>query len=205
MIDRLIDDMVVSSAMVQGVRTFKDRMLPFLRTITHRDVLSSLILETPLDTIYTFLFGPNGRRALKMLTSIASALNTLAWEELSEDENLALAAIIATFAVLEKIIELNQTAQLIEEFTPIVEKLAGCVPEELSYAGSRQLSRIRQRLGLGTSMPLYQGHFSAQTCRRPVFHLDQDLPGRLSDLGPRHENDHADIRHIKIMPTTEEI
>jgi len=40
------------------VSIFRDRTLPLYRIISHPDVLSSLILETPVDTIYTFLFGP---------------------------------------------------------------------------------------------------------------------------------------------------
>jgi hypothetical protein len=39
------------------VSIFRDRTLPFYRIISHPDVLSSLILETPVNTIYTFLFG----------------------------------------------------------------------------------------------------------------------------------------------------
>ena len=35
--------------------------------------------------------------------------------------------------------------------------------------------------------------------------FDKDGPGHLSIYGPRHDNDHADIQHIKILPTTDEI
>ena len=205
MINRLIDDMTVSPGTREGVKAFQDVTLPFLRTITHQDILSSLILETPLDTIYGFIFGPNGRRALKMFTSITSALSTSVWDEAAEDKDLAMAAVTATFAVLEKIIELNQTAQVIEEFTLIVEKLAACIPEQILQAGSRSLDRVRQRLGLGTAMPLHQGRSSYRNDHRPVFQLSQDLPGELSELGPRHDNDHSNICDIKILPTTDEI
>ena len=204
-IKRLADDMANSSQIRNEVRVFKDKMLPFLRTISHRDVVSSLILETPLDTIYTFFYGPNGHRALQLFTSITSALSIVVWEELSEKEDLAVAAITATLAVLEKIIELNQTAQVVEGFTPIVEKLSNCIPEQVSHAGVKSLERVRKRLGLGALMPLYKGHASNQSAHRPVFQMSLDLPGELSELGPRHDNDHADICDIKILPTTEEI
>lgn len=35
--------------------------------------------------------------------------------------------------------------------------------------------------------------------------FDKDGPGQLSRYGPRHDNDHDDIQHIKILPTTDEI
>ncbi|KAJ0277917.1 hypothetical protein CBS470a_010033 [Colletotrichum nupharicola] len=37
------------------------------------------------------------------------------------------------------------------------------------------------------------------------FTLSQDFPGNLSRNGRRHDNDHADIKDIKLMPTHEEI
>ena len=35
--------------------------------------------------------------------------------------------------------------------------------------------------------------------------FDDDGPGELSGLGPRHDNDHVDIQNIEILPTTDEI
>ena len=40
---------------------------------------------------------------------------------------------------------------------------------------------------------------------RDSLPFDKDGPGHLSSYGPRHDNDHADIQHIKILPTTDEI
>ena len=37
----------------------------------------------------------------------------------------------------------------------------------------------------------------------PLF--DDDGPGRLSKYGPRHDNDHINVKNIKILPTTDEI
>ncbi|ETI26015.1 hypothetical protein G647_02792 [Cladophialophora carrionii CBS 160.54] len=40
---------------------------------------------------------------------------------------------------------------------------------------------------------------------RPPLSFTDDGPGRLSQLGPRHNNDHDDFRKIKILPTPDEI
>jgi len=86
-----------------------------------------------------------------------------------------------------------------------VNDLSTSIPEQLLQAGSQSLARIRRRLGLGAAMSLSGGRALEQKSYRPVFEVGQDLPGAFSELGPRHDNDHADIFDIKILPTTEEI
>ncbi|KAI4197444.1 MAG: hypothetical protein LQ348_002163 [Seirophora lacunosa] len=205
MIKALADEQADSVELKTRLCTFKDRTLPFFRTISHPDILSSLILETPLDTICTFLFGPNGRRAISLFKATALALGALACDETAKDEELTSIAVTASLAVLERIVELNQVAQVIADFTSIVNDLSTTIPEHLLQAGSRSLVRLRQRLGVGTAMPLSGGCPPQQESHRPVFELGQDFPGALSELGPRHDNDHADIFDIKILPTTDEI
>ncbi len=205
MIKALTDEHTDGVKLETRLRNFKDKTLPFFRTISHPDIQSSLILETPLDTICTFLFGPNGRRAINLFKSTTSALGALARDEKAKDEELTSIAVTASLAVLERIVELNQGAQVIPEFTTIVNDVSIAIPDELIQTGSRSLARVRQRLGIGALMPVSGGRPIEQKSRRPVFELDQDLPGALSELGPRHDNDHEDIFDIKILPTTEEI
>lgn len=205
MIKALADENVDGIELEKRMRIFKDRTLPFFQTITHPDILSSLILEAPLDTICTFLFGPNGRRAINLFKSTTSTLGAFASAETTEDEDLTSIAVTASLAVLERIVELNQSAQVIPEFMSIVTDFSTSVPEELLHAGSRSLARLRQRLGLGAVIPLSKGRPVERKSHRPVFDVGQDLPGALSELGPRHDNDHANIFDIKILPTTEEI
>lgn len=205
MIKALADEQVDGVKPETRLRTFKNRTLPFFRTISHPDILSSLILETPLDTICTFLFGPNGRRAISLFKAVNPALAALALDELAADEELTSIAVTVSLAVLERIVELNQGAQVIAEFTSIVNDISSTIPEKLLEVGSRSLARLRQRLGLGAAMPLSGDRAPEQKSHRPVFELGQDPPGAMSELGPRHDNDHADIFNIKILPTTDEI
>lgn len=205
MIKALVDEQADGVELETRLRKYKDRTLPFFRTISHPDILSSLILETPLDTICTFLFGPNGRRAIKLFKATTSAFGALAWDETAKDEELTSIAAAASLAVLERIVELNQGAQVIVEFTSIVNDLSSTIPEQLLQVGSGSLARICQRLGVGAAIPLSGDRLSEQKSHRPVFQFGPDLPGALSELGPRHDNDHADIFDIKILLTTDEI
>ncbi len=128
-IKTLTDIMDASQMDETAVSIFRDRTLPFYRIISHPDVLSSLILETPIDTIYTFLFGPSGRRGLRVFRSTATALSGMILGHPSSDEEVFTIAILSSLAVLDRLIEINQSAQVIEGFTAIVETISACIPE----------------------------------------------------------------------------
>ena len=120
------------------VSIFRDRTLPFYRIISYPDVISSLILETPIDTIYTFLFGPSGRRSLSVFRSIATALSGMILGHSSSDEEVSTVAILLSLAVLDRLIETNQSAQVIKGFTAIVETISACIPENFMVPNTQQ-------------------------------------------------------------------
>ncbi|TGO06847.1 hypothetical protein BTUL_0451g00010 [Botrytis tulipae] len=188
------------------ISIFRDRALPFYRVISHPDVLSSLILETAVDTVYTFLFGPSGRRGLQVFRFTATALSGMVLEHSLSDEEVSIAAITSSLAVLDRLVETNQSAQVIEGFTAVIETISACIPKNLMVPSAQQcLTRIRQRLNIGSSLPLVVTQSTPQFFLSPSFELAQDLPGNLSNQGARHDNDHASIGDIQILPTAQEI
>ncbi|OCL12491.1 hypothetical protein AOQ84DRAFT_419589, partial [Glonium stellatum] len=188
------------------ISLFRDRTLPFYRIIAHPDVLSSLILETPVDTIYNFLFGPSGRRGLSVFRFTATALSEMILGHSSSDEEVSIIAISSSLAVLDRLIEINQSAQVIDGFTAIVETISVAIPEQIMTPNAQQsLTRIRRRLKIGSSLPLAPIQSAAQKPPSATFELTQDLPGNMSDNGARHDNDHANVADIQILPTTQEI
>ena len=187
----------------------EEALIPFFQVISHEDVLSSLLLETAVDTIYNFLYGPSGRRAIKLFTYAAPTLRDIASH--SESDIVAM-YFEASLAVLQKIIDLNGTALIITEFQPVLQTMSQCFGRETAMAGdqsihrSRQsLSRIQRRLDLGSAMASTQVVSKNITDPLVTFEMSQDMPGSLSGEGPRHDNDHQDITDIKILPTTQEI
>jgi len=70
-------------------------------------MLSSLILETPINTIYTFLFGPSSRRGLSVFRSIVTALSGVILGHSSSDEEVSTVTISLSLAVLDRLIEIN--------------------------------------------------------------------------------------------------
>jgi hypothetical protein len=64
-------------------------------------VLSSLILEIPVDTIYTFLFSPSGWRGLSVFRSTVTALSGMILGHSLSDEEVSTIAISLSLAVLD--------------------------------------------------------------------------------------------------------
>jgi hypothetical protein len=190
---------------VTTVSIFGEHTLPFYRIISHPDVLSSLILEAPVDGIYNFLFGPNGRRALSVFRFTATAIARLVLSHPLNDGESSEVAITSSLAVLERLIEINQSAQVIESFFPIVETISACIRRQANLPNARRsLARIRRRLSIpASSLALKQS--APQNLHRNAFELSQDLPGNLSNGGVRHDNDHESISDIRILPTAQEI
>lgn len=206
MIKALTDLMVDDRPKEYVIRVFKRITLPFYRIVSHPDVLSSLILESSVDTICSFLFGPNGRRAVTIFRFAAHALSALASDSSLENQEQFSIALTATVALLQRIVDLNQSAQVMDDFTPIVETISACMPERTDlHAAQHSLDGIRRRLGIGATFPSMAVGSLKSGIHRATFELSQDLPGALSQEGPRHDNDHENIRDIEILPTASEI
>ncbi|KAH0564872.1 hypothetical protein GP486_001741 [Trichoglossum hirsutum] len=206
-----LDDLSISSKL----RSFEEVYLPFLQLITHEDVLPSLVLEVHIGTIYTVLYGNNGQRAVPMFKSLAGAVFDLKFNNPHEESSSVPASMRAVLTALSRVVEVNQSACINPGFLDAVEILTNCIGghnedamTNIDMQGAvRSLEKIRARLGLGSLMPLgWDTSAKAGPAEAaPVFELEQDTPGRLLAGGARHDNDHADIFDIKIMPTAQEI
>ena len=192
----------------QRKAVLEEALIPLFQAISHEDVLSSLLLETAVDTIYNFLFGPSGRRAIRLFTYAAPTLYSIKTSE----SNVIFVYLEASLAVLQKIVDLNGTALILADFRPLLQTMSECLEGEVQSVGnlsiyrSRQsLSRIQSRLDLGSAMSSAQMASKNITDPLVTFEISQDMPGSLSVEGPRHDNHHKDITDIKIMPTTQEI
>lgn len=79
------------------VPLFVGVIVPFYRIISHLDVLHSLVLETSVDGIYTFLFGPRGRRGLNAFEFTASALTGVILDSSAGYEEASTIALASSF------------------------------------------------------------------------------------------------------------
>ena len=191
---------------------FISTVLPFLCTITHKDVLSSLLLEHALGSIYNFLFGISGRRAVTFFRSIAATLINLK-PDVQQPDSTLFASIAATLGALLMVLDCNQSAALIPDFSEIAMNVKASITTSTEAArGSlvmqsalQNLAKIERRLKHGDSIMPMEEHPRSTPGVSVPFVLHQDGPGALSFAGPRHDNDHTRISSIKIMPTQQEI
>ena len=69
---------------------------------------------------------------------------------------------------------------------------------------SHQLCLIEDELPLPPTLETNLNHLS-DLPRPRATPFEVDGPGILSNLGPRHDNDHIEIHHIRLLPTVDEI
>lgn len=183
---------------------FVNQMRPFIETITHPNVLASLVMESAVGTIYNFLYGVVGRRAGPFLGFLASAVQI-------EIETGSAGGMYLELSLLVfwKIVELNSTAFAQESFQPVAQRFADLFvalhaldPDFVSLHQSRAyLDKLQHRLDIGLSLPEKRDmQQNKGSNAQPAKFVTQKQPP-----GGRHDNDHADIQGVKIMPTLQEI
>ncbi|KAL8788904.1 MAG: hypothetical protein Q9213_001427 [Squamulea squamosa] len=200
-----MDDEVPGDREVLSV--FQNAAVPLFQTLAHPGIASSLVLEHAVDTIYNFLYGSGGRRGAQVLRFCAKAISLMVIEGDNDVEHYQKRSTVLKpfFAVVERLVELNQGALLHQDFIQIIETISACVDiHRLQPESRRSLDKIRLRLGLGSLIPSATTTTQAGT-QKAAFKLHHDLPGALSSDGPRHDNDHEQIKDIQILPTVEEI
>lgn len=189
---------------------FDEMFWPFLQIITNERVLDSMVLEKVVGDIYAFLYGVQGRRAIKFFGSLLTTLadHTRTPHTIQIDLLLRVNAILVA---LGSLLEGNQGAAIHEQLHPVIDTLQPYLDMPASAAGTLEeqnaamaMSRVRRHLDYGGNLPLLPGRVSNPT-PAATFELTQDSPGALSKAGARHDNDHANITDIKILPTNEEI
>ncbi|MDI1487639.1 MAG: hypothetical protein OHK93_006909 [Ramalina farinacea] len=190
---------------------FDEMFWPFLQIITNERVLDSMVLEKVVGDIYAFLYGVQGRRAIKFFGSLLTTLadHTPTPHTIEIDLLLRVNAILVA---LGSLLEGNQGAAIHEQLRPVIDTLqtyldmpAASVRGTLEEQNAAMaMSKVRRHLDYGGNLPILPDRQSNLT-PAASFELTRDSPGALSKAGARHDNDHANITDIKILPTNDEI
>ncbi|KAG6083616.1 hypothetical protein E4U16_003878 [Claviceps sp. LM84 group G4] len=186
---------------------------PLFQLITHSRVTDSAVLEVEAATIYNFVLGIGGRRMMGIFDYLVKLIRGWPHESNSNSSpDLARMSIVElSLAVLTKILDCNTVNIVNETFALLNQQLAETVAESTSDEESfarlqslKYIEYIRRRLEVGNDIVAYED-LPVEPVIREKFVLRRDFPGRLSEEGPRHDNDFADISKISILPTFEEI
>lgn len=206
MTDQCVMDVTSDQAKVE---LWETQVSTFLRLITHQRLLNSNLLEQEVSGIYSFLVGINASRVNQLFAFIINVVEAL--PRVGSALSPVMTVLELSLSVLSEAVKCSTTTLLNEEFHRIVERFADLVNESAqsdddypSLQAIKYLDYLQRRLSIGKNIETLKPA-QTSTPRREEFVLRRDLPGRLSADGPRHDNDHADIAQIQIMPTYQEI
>ncbi|OJI99811.1 hypothetical protein ASPVEDRAFT_163989 [Aspergillus versicolor CBS 583.65] len=183
---------------------FAEEMLPFIEVITYPSLLTSLVLEQAVGSIYNCIFGINARRAAPLLQFLADTIQL----EVEADGEASCIYLESSLSAFWHIVDLNSTAfiqeslqQVVQRFADLLNALHGLDGGSGLHQSVHYLERLQRRLNIGLSLPTLLGSSRKVPSNAPpvAFVAQKDPPGK------RHDNDHADIGKVKIMPTFQEI
>ncbi|KAK7746029.1 hypothetical protein SLS53_002751 [Cytospora paraplurivora] len=179
------------------------------RLITHPRVVESNVLEQEVNGIYTFLLGTNASRMDRLFSFVADVAGS--WPDTSATDMPQMSVLESSLAVLSKLVDCCTNNVINDAFHHVVERFDGLVhasaqsQDDFSKLQAiKYLDYLQLRLGIGKNMAETKSTGKAHV-EREAFVLSRDGPGHLSKDGPRHDNDHAEISQISIMPTYQEI
>ncbi|OAL28194.1 hypothetical protein AYO20_09522 [Fonsecaea nubica] len=166
-------------------KMIKEQAIPLCQVITHQHVLASTLLEVHVGTIYNFIYGVQGQRAVQFFKTLIATIADCSQVDILPSE---IEAVVKAFS---NIIDCNTHALVNDDLRLLADSLFDVVAkldEGEAHESRRIVNRINQRLGIGRELT---GWKPPKTTAFPkaTFALQQDLPGALSKDGPRHDND----------------
>lgn len=180
---------------------FKTQVLPFLEIVSTPEILSSLVLEQSVGTIYNVLFGIDGTRAARWLNLICGVLET---DTTNEGSAMLLEASLHTFS---RLADLNSTAPVQDCLHAVARRFEALFTSMSRidgmcarlYQSRLHLGHLLQRMETGDLIPTGTSKRKPKNQRDATFNVHRD------SAGGRHDNDFEDICQIKIMPSFDEI
>ncbi|KAK3935981.1 hypothetical protein QBC46DRAFT_420645 [Diplogelasinospora grovesii] len=189
-------------------RLWNNQLKPLFGLVTHPRVADSAVLELEVSALMNFLLGVNGTRLIRVYNFIIALVTSWPAQPASSSR---MSAVELSLGVLTKIVDCNTTNMvnenfhaLVTSFSAIVQKGSEAGEEFSELQATKYLHYIKGRLSVASGIPSLTSA-PATPVVRESFVLRRDLPGHLSAEGRRHDNDHASITDVKIMPTFEEI
>ncbi|KAI0466524.1 hypothetical protein F4859DRAFT_507316 [Xylaria cf. heliscus] len=191
------------------------QMQPLFIVITHQRVADSALLEQPVATIYNFMQGVGSRRMRNMFEFLINLIQStpITSQSVTTSSTTSKPVIVeACLAVLSKMIDCNTSNIVNETFKAIVQRIDSILTNldktsdnYLILQSKKWMGYINRRIGVGDELPLAEERTAHSSESRAEFTVPTNLPGHLSASGRRHDNDHADITKISILPTRDEI
>ncbi|KAI5818042.1 hypothetical protein BZA77DRAFT_244218, partial [Pyronema omphalodes] len=183
---------------------------PFLVFATLPQLVESPIMEYHANTLYKIVYDSDEKKCLVFLEELASRLTQdqptgvlqLRSNEKDAEVGIHIQALIKVAEFLRQLLKRNMAARFNDGLVKVVDSLLEFVSHYHVESQDLQFRQARATLRVVKTI-----------CHNPSENLntistfinDRDLPGKVCSEGPRHDNDHARIEDIKILPTLDEI
>ena len=191
---------------------YNRHLVPFMKIVVH-DAFAQNCVEKSFRFVMKAIYGPDGERASKFLKRVVAILENKS--QFCDSESMKTIVQEGCFLVcriLHYIVRYNTDAIGHGDLMDIHARLrdvAASVRTPLSARTDRYLAETAAYLIPVTIKPgteqISSEHGSSLDVRYHQRQLLIDLPGELSNLYPRHDNDSALIAKISILPTKEEV
>ncbi|KAI0120737.1 hypothetical protein BJ170DRAFT_162088 [Xylariales sp. AK1849] len=184
---------------------------PLLRVLTHPALLDSISVDSFLGVIYRSFGGTNGDRGLALFSSLCRRLTTRATRSLDTSIPVVAADTVKLMlTALHQLVARKHRARFNDDLAPLFEAIDGLVnivaasdPTAELQVWKRQLDVTRRIVDIATGRLVSDTHIE-DIIDNPNRTMSS-FPLTIAVPGGRHDNDHADIRHIQVLPTLEEI
>ncbi|KAK4204580.1 putative zinc-finger and helicase domain-containing protein [Triangularia verruculosa] len=175
----------------------------FLKTITHKSLVTPLSIESYVGTIYRILGGVNGDRGLSCFTVVLTNASPMARNYTSV---LGLMA-----AALRELVSREPRIQLNDKLPPLLELLSNDIGSihGTSTSVELQVAKVQvqsiERMARVARLRLADPAAGLGTETGVVGTPRSTFPHSIIIPGGSHDNDFPDITRIQIFPTLEEI
>ncbi|EZF12030.1 hypothetical protein H112_06949 [Trichophyton rubrum D6] len=191
-----------------GCKTFVELSQTFLAVITHPAMLDCLSIDTVVGGLYNFISGTNGQRAIGFFTRLCTNLAT-AYGQSVILKSMAETTLTSVGIALHELLRREQRAAYNDELPDLVTSLENAasaldIDTQLIRFNS-SIAEVRARIGRAIGLLKDKEIDDTVTVDGFSTTAVKSYPRPISVPGTRHDNDHADITKIRIMPTNEEI
>ncbi|KAF9729289.1 hypothetical protein PMIN01_12979 [Paraphaeosphaeria minitans] len=208
--DHIKNTMAVRTRLTDHNELF-EVVLAFLRTITHPAILDCLSVETYVGSLYNFVTGANGKRAVPFFQHVCETVGKAYGDTITPDfttkaEQLMMAMCLA----LREILRREPRARFSEELPTLmdgIENLVQMISEAQSQAYTivtRHIGELRAVVDRANGLLAQEEEEEVQKLLQPSV-APSSYPRNIDVPRDRHDNDKADVSQMEIFPTREEI
>ncbi|KAI9656429.1 MAG: hypothetical protein M1829_000420 [Trizodia sp. TS-e1964] len=184
----------------------------FLTTITHPAMVSCLSVDTYVGSLYSFISGANGTRAIPFFQNLCDALIDAREEtyptipfEIIDSSLIALSTALSELLRREPRARFNESLpDLIDSIETASELLVDNDSAIALNIVTNRISDLRAVIARACGLLTDGAHDGLESHNKSLL-LQSTYPRNLVVPSNRHDNDKADITEISIYPTLDEI